>query len=334
MVQRLSFVVLGLASILWCAFSSSCFAADGAAPEAGTATSQIVPFKLYRGHMIVARCSVGGLHDLIAVIDTGASETVLDMTLVRKLALPIQTDSATFITQQAKIWAVAIPELQLGPIRVERLPGIATDLSSLTAELGIRPQVLIGMDLLHRSSFLIDYRSRQLVFFQVSQPQVPRSQVPQGPAPPLGFGPLLKLPHSAALIPGDSTSAGRFAVIEASIRGKILRLQVDSGFDGLLLYRARVPGFNDDRMFSAVTPVAAAFRGGEAHVANVSQTLLARSYASPGVEIGDWRAPHAQLLVVDGPPPESAQFDGLIGTAVLSQRRVAFDFQNGMIYWE
>jgi hypothetical protein len=200
---------------------------------------------------------------------------------------------------------------------VDRLEGIATDLSSLTAELGIGPQVLIGMDFLHRSNFVIDYRSRQLVFY-------------------LGAAP--RLAHSAPLVSSVSEASEvsevserppwRFAIIESSIGGHKVRLQVDSGFDGLLLYRERMP-----ILLRGEESFAATLAQGESHIANVGQSLLARSTDSPRVRIGDWQAPNTQLLV-DGPPPEWAPFDGLIGTAFLSQRRVAFDFQNSMVYWE
>src|SRR5262249_26757048 len=169
---------------------------------------------------------VGDLTDLTAIIDTGASETVLDIALARKLRLALEPDSATFISHQAKVWAVTIPALELGPIRADHLPGIAADLSSLTAELGFRPQVVIGMDVLHRSSFMIDYQSHRLVFLLETQFQVPQGAVPQ-------------LAHSAPLISDNSLSGAgrRFAVIEASIAGQTVRLQVDSGFEGLLLYK-------------------------------------------------------------------------------------------------
>jgi predicted aspartyl protease len=297
-VQKLfSVCVLGLASIFGWTFSA--FAAEMALGE------EVVPFQLQRGHLIVVKCSVGGIQNLTAIIDTGVSETVIDMTLVRRLSLPAKAESAIFISQQATVWEVAIPHVQVGPIAVDRLEGIATDLSTLTAKLGIRPQVLIGMDLLHRSNLVIDYQNRRLSF---------------------GSAPILS--HSTPLVSWVSGPSWRFAMIESTIGGRQVRLQVDSGFDGLLLYRERMPGlFRDDRSGGA------ALAPSESHIADVGQNVFVRSVDSRSVRIGDWQAPHSQFLVA-GPPPGSAPFDGLIGTAFLSQRRVAFDFQNGMMYWE
>lgn len=269
------------------------------------AAADVIPFKLVRGHLIAVKCSLGGLTNLTAILDTGASETVVDMALVHRLSLAVAPDTATFIARQTKVWSVELPGLRLGPVTAARLQGIATDLSSLTAELGISPQVLIGMDFLHRSNFLIDYRSRRLVF-----------------APALPFE---QLSHRAPLLTPDSdaykNSDLRFAMIEASVAGKTFRLQIDSGFDGLLLYRDRVP-------------FPASLRNRNSQVANIGSTLMAESSEPTEVEIGGWSARDRRITVVESPPPAGPEFDGVIGTAFLSKGRVAFDFQNAAIYWD
>lgn len=273
---------------LWVLFSGI----SAAAPVAG----DVVPFKLNKGHLIVVTCSVGGLPELTAIVDTGVTETVLDIGLARRLGLATQDDQATFLTQVSKVWAVSIPGLQLGPLRAERLAGIAVDLSSLTAKLGIRPQVLIGMDLLRRASFTIDYKARQLV-----------------------FGVAQTLPHGAHLA-GSGTDL-RFAVIETTVSGRPLRLQVDSGFNGVLVYA--------DRMGDLSSWV-----GRGSRIARADQSMFAHSFNALQVQIGDWRPQHADVTVADRESRDFDGFDGMIGTQVLSRRRVAFDFEKQMVYWD
>jgi hypothetical protein len=314
-VPRLFGCQLLFFALIPCAALPSC-AADkiSSAETAGLVERQndeaVVPFQLHRGNIIVAKCSAGGLKDLTAIIDTGASETVLDIALARKLRLALEPDSATFINQRAKVWAVTIPAFELGPTHVDRLEGIAADLSSLTAVLGIRPQVLIGMDVLRRSSFLIDYQSHRLI-----------------------FGPSARLAHSMPLLPsGDSNL--RFAVIESTILGYRVRLQVDTGFENVLVYQGRVPGLDRGGLSGAASFRGFASRQEDARIVNAAQSLTAYSFASVDVQIGEWHVPHAQISVIDGPAPESAEFDGLVGAALLSRQRVAFDFEHGIISWE
>jgi hypothetical protein len=110
-------------------------------------------------------------------------------------------------------------------------------------------------------------------------------------------------------------------VIESTIIGKTLHLQVDSGFDGLLVFRSRLN-------------TRSAFARSESYLANIAQTLVARTFDLTGGADRRLRSHHPQVSVVDGAPAESAGFDGLIGTAFLSKGRVAFDFDNKIVYWE
>ena len=55
-------------------------------PENSSAfTSNDVPFKLYRGYVIVIRGSIGGLTNLNFVVDTGAVPSVVDARIALKL---------------------------------------------------------------------------------------------------------------------------------------------------------------------------------------------------------------------------------------------------------
>lgn len=253
---------------------------------------QLVPFHLFRGYLIVVKCSIGDLPGRTCIVDTGVTETVIDMSLVERLSLETRADRALFLTQEAAVAAVSIPSLQLGPLRIGTLAGIATDLSSLTHKFGIRPDVLIGMDVLHRASFLIDYRARQLVF--AASPS---------------------LAHSAPMAHDQ-----RSALVEAMVMGKRRVLQVDTGFQGLLLYGER-----------AGRPAVAA--NTEDRVEGVSHILMAVGLRPQEVRIGDWQSTSLEVSVVDA-PQDSPGFDGLLGPRVLHARRMAFDFETGRLFWE
>lgn len=174
------------------------------------AEEERVGFKLERGYLIVVKCSIGGLTDLTGIVDTGVSESVVDLSIVKRLGLATQADQATFLTQRAKVFAVSIPTLRLGSVTAGPVAGIATDLHSLTADYGISPDILIGMDVLERSNLLIDYKNHQLSFTSEAIPG---------------------LAHQMPLEGED-----RVPLVAVEFRGKQLHLQVDTGSSGVMIY--------------------------------------------------------------------------------------------------
>src|SRR5689334_10702265 len=91
------------------------------------ASAQTLDFKLHSNYLILTKCSIANSGDLVALIDTGASETAIDSKLAKRLRLPLGADTAIFGTGQAVVSAVSIPELTLGPVHVTELSGIAVD---------------------------------------------------------------------------------------------------------------------------------------------------------------------------------------------------------------
>jgi hypothetical protein len=168
------------------------------------------------------------------------------------------------------------------------------DLAFVGGELGTHPDVIIGMDVLRRSSFAIDYQTRLI-----------------------HFGATEALAHGAPLVPRP-----RFALVDSTVSGKRLRLQVDTGFNGLLLYGERLPQLAQT----------AASEG--ARVSGVVRASKVRSLKTNDLRVGDWRAPRMTVSVMDGAPRDFDEFDGLLGPRLLASRRLAFDFEHGMLYWD
>jgi predicted aspartyl protease len=252
---------------------------------------QSLPFKLHDGYLIVTTCSVGGLHDLVALVDTGVTETTIDTKLVKRLSLSTQTDVATFGTQEGPVEAVSIPHVELGPLRAEVLAGMAMDLGSLTHRLGVRPDVIIGMDMLSRGRFAIDYRTKMIA-----------------------FGELPAMAHSAAF---------RFwsglALIEVSADNLPLRLQVDTGFNAILIY--------GNRLHSSTLVAFDAESGAFGRNINV------RAGIAHQLAVGDWRGKQVTVFASDAEPRDAA-FDGLLGPSAIGIHRLAFDFEKLTFSWE
>jgi len=176
-----------------------------------TASAQSVDFKLHSNYLILTKCSIADSRDLFAFIDTGATETAIDAKLAKRLQLPLTADTATFGTGQAAVSAVSIPELILGPLHVTELSGIAVDASRIERQLGVHADLIIGMDVLERSSLLIDYKARTIT-----------------------FGVATHLLHTSPLIVEK-----HLVLVPVLIGNRKLLLQLDTGLNGILLYGSR-----------------------------------------------------------------------------------------------
>jgi predicted aspartyl protease len=253
-------------------------------------SAQAVPFNLREGYLIVVKCAIADITGLTAVVDTGVTETAIDLKLAKRLGLKMTNDVATLGTHQARVMAVSIPGVSLGSWHSDALAGIALDMAYAERSFGVRPDLILGMDFLQHESFFVDYKARQITF---------------GTAP--------RLDHSVKLIPAE-----RMLLVSAITEGRKVTLQVDTGFNGLLVYggKVRVPG--DDINTQAMSPVG----GSAAHLASISLAL------------GDWAARQITAALTDDEPRSPAAFDGLLGPTAIGAHQFAVDFKNQEIYWK
>jgi len=181
----------------------------------GVAAQQppVLPIRLHRGYLVVVKCSVGGLRDLTAIVDTGATETFVDGSVVARLGLATRPDTATLVAKQIPVRAVDLAEVVFGPVKVARVAGLAMDLRLVEREFGVRADVVLGMDVLGRSSFTIDYRDKVI-----------------------RFGAPARMKYSAPL-----RSVAPLLLVEARVSGRQAVLQVDTGVDGLVMYSGSKP---------------------------------------------------------------------------------------------
>jgi hypothetical protein len=254
-----------------------------------------VPFKLYRGYAIVARGSVAGLAKLNFLIDTGAVPSVVDLRIAKKLKLSGTAESLSVFSQNVQAQRVVLPDLQIGPVRAERLPVLVRDLAFIEAGLGVRIDAMVGLDVLGRCSFSIDYQAKKIVFGAVDRSESGVAFVP---------------------MPG-------YVVVQLDVQGQPLWLVVDTGAKDLVLFEGRVR----DRLRSVhnAGAKAASNMGGEAPLLELQL---------PGARLGttDLGNQKAYLLVTSA--QALPNFDGLLGVTALGVKRLAFDFDRQTISWE
>jgi len=254
-----------------------------------------VPFKLYRGYTIVVKGSIGELDKLNFVIDTGAVPTVVDQRLAKKLRLTGQAERLSVFTQSVAVQRVVLPELRLGPLQVPSPSVLTRDLSFLEDGLGVRIDALIGLDVLGRSSFSIDYQANKISFGPVK---------PSGSAFPLEFGP-------------------GFVYTTLSVQGQPIRLLVDTGAKDLVLFESRLHGkLSGVRSQGGKT---SSNLGGEA---SLQQVLLS------GARLGNSDFETLNALLLDAPAQNVPGFDGLLGVRSLGLTSLSFDFERQTISWQ
>src|SRR5437879_3948413 len=180
----------------------------------GSAVHAEVPFRLYADFMIVVRGSVGELQKLNFIIDTGASQSVVDDCLARKLRLPRSPRKIFVFGRTVVAEEAALPSLQLGSLYVAPLPVVVRDLSYFQDVLSVQVDVIVRIDILSRSSFTVDYEARKLI-----------------------LGPVERLSNSVHCDPRFP-----YPTVSLRIENRMVRVFVDTGARDLALFESQTVG--------------------------------------------------------------------------------------------
>lgn len=128
-------------------------------------TDRDVPFKLKQGHFIVLEGTLGELTGRNFVLDTGVAPTMIDAGIAATLGLSGERPHPIHaVMYDIDTIEMSLSNMTMGPIRVERLPVVATDLTGLSKKIGVRVDALVGLDVLGRRSFTINYLDNTIRF--------------------------------------------------------------------------------------------------------------------------------------------------------------------------
>jgi hypothetical protein len=171
-----------------------------------------IPVKVYRGFLVVAEGQIGGTSERQNfIIDTGTSPSILNIGVAKHLDLTLSHAKLSAIGRDSQSLAAIVPEIRLGPLQALSLSVLVTDLSPLERDLNLPIAGILGMDVLGKSSFRLDY-GKQLIEF--------------GEIAPVG-------------IPVNLSTGADLPIAEIKIGGKLLHLLVDTGSDRLVFFGAR-----------------------------------------------------------------------------------------------
>ena len=252
------------------------------------------PIRVYWGYLVVVEGSIGNLRRLNFEVDTGAYPTIIDQKIARDLGLAEVPGRVNLSNKRVEARRVVLPSLELGPIRVESLPVLAQDLSFFQKILGHKVDGIVGLDVLRKSNFTINFRSKEMI-----------------------FGGTEKLKFSARF---DTDTP--VVTIRTRFQERRLRLVVDTGSPDLMLFQSRVP---DTAGFQLL---------GMEDVSDVSGTFQRRKVRIPDVYFGEEAVGAQVTFVVDDRKDRGDDFDGVWGIRGPQLWKIGFDFEQRTFRWE
>jgi predicted aspartyl protease len=257
-------------------------------------TASTLPFELVSDFVVVVHAQVGELQGLRFILDTGSSHTVIDRRVADTLGFRRHPGRVINFDRYIPVDWADLPQLRVGPLQATALHVMIADLADYSA-FGRQADGIIGMDLLSRASKLaIDYEKR-LVSIEID----PESK--GDAAPPNGF------------------------VVPVAIQGVSMRLLVDTGFQGILLYK--------DRLHNGLPNLRTE---GEPQKAVIGR-MQATQVNLPGVQIFG-RDAVTPVLLIDGPNADAGTdvgaVDGYLGPASLHAKRLELDFASKVLRWQ
>jgi predicted aspartyl protease len=275
-------------------FFPSILQADDQPKPSEDASGSVLPFRLSSGYLIQVEGRIGDQAHLKFILDTGASISIVGQRMAQKLQLDAHPAESFNFDRNLQWKTATISEIQFGLIRAANVAVLVGDLARYSEFAG-KADAIIGMDLLRLSNFTIDYGARHLI-----------------------FDPLPRKTYSAG---GDPMT--RCLTIEVQVQHQPVRLIVDTGLQGILLYEERlrrsVPGLRTS---------------GSIKTASMGGRVPAKQATLPDVVLGN-RNRELPVVLLPAPPEDMLPgIDGIVGVAALQARRLHFDFYRKALTWD
>jgi len=271
---------------------SGCFGSTKADEQASSRVE--IPFALYNGNLVIVKATIGSVRNVNMILDTGTSPSAISEEVADRLKLPEKEETLMTLKGNIPARSVVLPHIEIGPLHAELAKVLVQDLGFMERSLGISLGGVVGLDVLSTGSFTIDYRRGKII-----------------------FGPI---PANEKVLPFATTVP--FLSVRAKIGGQEVRLLVDSGTWGLLVYRDRLLVRREQLRLDANASIST--------VAGMTRVSWLRAPVSLGRDDLGMR----EVAIADADSDHQDAFDGLLGFAKMGFRRVSFDFERGMFGWE
>jgi predicted aspartyl protease len=251
--------------------------------------------QIYRNFLVVAEGQIGGIPGPANfIVDTGATPSVIDRKVATQLGLAGRPASSIALGTRGSAQLATLPEIVFGSIHAIGLPVLVADLSNFEADFGIPIAGIIGMDVLSKSDFSLDYDARQIEFGAAS--------------------------HGG--IPIDYDARAGIAVATVKIRSKTVRLLVDTGSEFVVLLGGN---FGETGGLGLLNT-------SQSGVSFAERKMRLQKFSASDIELGDKKFSSDDVYFVPGKTDPA--FDGLLGVRAIGFRRVSYDRVCETIYLE
>jgi hypothetical protein len=187
-----------------------------------------------------------------------------------------------------------LPDLTFGPIHATSLPVLVADLSRFENDFGIAIAGILGMDVLSKSDFTLDYDARQIEF---------------GNAPREG-------------IPVNYDARAGTSVVSVKIGNRTARLLVDTGSEFVVLLGGNFGELDGLKLQKASQP----------GVSFAEEKMHMQKFSAPEISIGQRKFSSDNIFFVPG--KTDPEFDGLLSVRALGFRRISYDRACQTLYLE
>lgn len=265
----------------------------------GAQESADVSFQLLDGWAIVTEATLGGVSHQKVLIDTGAVPSAINVRLAKRLGLSGSSQRISALNRPVDAERVHVTNVRVGLASADALDMTAMDLAGIEHALGRTIEAVIGLDLLSRRNFTLDYRRKRLLFDTAAK----------------GEG----------VIPFETRQAagGTYIVIPLESGDENLQVLVDTGTKDLMLFERGIRGALQNLRVRGLDVNLTV--GGHDRVAQIE---------IPEFKVGPFVRRKQKVYVCATPDDELQSFDGVLGPAAFGARVVTFDFVRHVLSFE
>lgn len=197
-----------------------------------------IPFD-YVANQIIVNARINSA-DYRFIVDTGASQTVLDKATALSLGRISQSDfSITAGSKALPLSYMTIPAFTVGDVTLDNVSALVTDLSAVAGATGQKTNGLLGANILRRFLVTIDFRDRKIILADPHQVSIPEHATVLKTSPVYGATALVipgKLDNKLNLNFLVDTGAGFSNLPQSAVRslnpGALLPVGQIYGVDG------------------------------------------------------------------------------------------------------